>query len=196
MQLIKEQWDNSGLKTEDIDKTFKTFEHWNNDVKDMKAIATNYYLQFEKIKDTKYNSILLCGQPGSGKTHLSIALANNLLKKGYKVVYMPYRDVVTKIKQNMIDKEHYQKLINKYKNADVLLIDDLYKGKINETDINIMFEIVNHRYINKKSMIISTEFTTDKMLNFDEAVGSRIYEVCKNYTYQIKSKDNNYRTKR
>ena len=34
---------------------------------------------------------------------VSVALAINFLKKKTKVVYMPYRDVITKIKQNMID---------------------------------------------------------------------------------------------
>ena len=129
------------------------------------------FSDFDEIRDTRRNSIMLCGQVGSGKTHLSIALALNFLKKKTRVMYMPYRDVITKIKQNMIDAEYYRKSISKYQTCEVLLIDDLFKGKINESDINIMFEIINYRYLNFLPIIVSSEFSIDRLLAFDEGVG-------------------------
>lgn len=139
---------------------------------------------------------MLCGQVGSGKTHLSVALALNFLNKAIKVVYMPYRDKITSLKQNMLDDEYYKKLVWKYQTCEVLLIDDLFKGKINDSDINIMFEIINYRYLNQLPIIVSTEFTVEKLLTFDEAIGSRIYEMCKDYIVEVeKNKDNNYRLK-
>ena len=191
---VKEQWEASGLKTDDLDKTFATYEHWSNLSKHMKNAATNYYLRFKEIEKTKHNSIMFCGQPGSGKTHLSIALANNFIKKdGKRVVYMPYRDVITKLKQNILDKEYYKNLVVKYQTAEILLIDDLFKGKINETDINIMFEIINHRYLNKLPIIVSTEYLVEEMLSYDEAIGSRIYEMAKGFIVEVKGQENNYR---
>ena len=152
----------------------------------MKGVTTNYYLRFKNIEKTKYNSILLCGQPGSGKTHLSIALANNFIQKDSKrVVYMPYRSVITNLKQNILDKEYYKRIVSRYQMAEILLIDDLYKGKVNETDINIMFEIINHRYINKLPIICSTEYLVEEMLSFDEAIGSRIYEMAKDFIVDV-----------
>ena len=94
----------------------------------------------------------------------------------------------------MLDSEYYGKVIKKYQTCDVLLIDDLFKGKINDSDINIIFEIVNYRYCNCKPIIVSTEFTVDRMLDFDEGVWSRIYEMCKRYVVEIpKNMENNYR---
>jgi DNA replication protein DnaC len=98
-------------------------------------------MNFDEIKSQIRNSILLCGNPGSGKTHIALALANNFLKKNIKVMYMPYRDIITSLKQNILDKEYYKKNLSKYQTCEVLLIDDLYKGKVNETDVNIMFDI-------------------------------------------------------
>ena len=191
---VKEQWEASGLKADDIDKTFSTYEPWNDLTKKMKGIATNYYLKFKEIENTKHNSILLCGQPGAGKTHLSIALANNFIKKdNRRVVYMPYRDIITKLKQNILDKEYYKKLVGKYQTAGILLIDDLFKGKVNETDINIMFEIIIYRYINKLPLIVSTEYLVEEMLSFDEAIGSRIYEMSKDFIAEVRGQENNYR---
>ena len=160
----------------------------------MKKMAINYFVRFENIKDERANSIMMCGNPGCGKTHLSLALAKNFIdKKKAAVVYMPYRDIVTTLKQNMIDEEAYKKTLRKYQMADILLIDDLLKGKVNESDKNILFELINYRYLNRLPMIISTECTLDKLLEFDEAVGSRIYEMCKGYISQIKGTENNYR---
>lgn len=191
---VREQWEASGLKTDDLDKTFATYEHWSNLSKHMKSAATNYYLRFKEIENTNHNSILFCGQPGAGKTHLCIALANNFIKKDSKrVVYMPYRDVITKLKQNILDKEYYKNLVGKYQMAEILLVDDLFKGKVNETDINIMFEIINHRYINKLPTIVSTEYLVEEMLSFDEAIGSRIYEMSKGFIVEVRGKENNYR---
>lgn len=191
---VKEQWEASGLKIDDLDKTFNSYEPWNNVTKHMKNVTTNYYLRFKEIERKKQNSIMFSGQPGCGKTHLSIALANNFIQKdGKKVVYMPYRDIMTKLKQNMIDKEYYKNLVGKYQQAEILLIDDLFKGNINKTDINIMFEIVNHRDVNKLPMIISTEYFLEDILNFDEAIGSRIYDMAKDFFVEVRGKENNYR---
>ena len=94
----------------------------------------------------------------------------------------------------MLDSEYYKKFISKFQNCDILLIDDLFKGKVNDSDVNIMFEIINYRYINNLPMIINSEFLIDRLLYFDEAIGSRIYEMCRNYLVQIKQDiKNNYR---
>jgi DNA replication protein DnaC len=195
MEIAKAQWKAAGINPEKSNQTFTNFQVWNKSSEIAKKTAMAYYKTFEEVKSSRRNSIMFCGQVGSGKTHLSIALALNFIKKGIKVVYMPYRDIITALKQNMLDEEFYKKQISKYQTAEVLLIDDLYKGKINESDINIMFEIINYRYLNQLPMIISSEFTTEKMLNFDEAIGSRIYETCKDYIVQIEGKENNYRLK-
>jgi DNA replication protein DnaC len=195
MDIAKAQWKAAGINPEKSNQTFSNFQVWNKSSEIAKKTAMVYYKVFDEVRISRRNSIIFCGQVGCGKTHLSIALALNFIKKGIKVVYMPYRDIITALKQNMLDEEFYKKQISKYQTAEVLLIDDLYKGKINESDINIMFEIINYRYLNQLPMIISSEFTTEKMLNFDEAIGSRIYEMCKDYIVQIEGKENNYRLK-
>lgn len=194
IEKLKNEWKYSGINVEQSKYTFSSFEVWNEASSRIKDTAAAYCTEFDEIKDKRRNSLLLCGQVGSGKTHCSIAVALNFLKQRIKVVYMPYRDVITKIKQNMIDQEYYSRIISKYKTCEVLLIDDLFKGKINESDINIMFEIINYRYLNMLPVIVSSEFTIDRLLSFDEGVGSRVYEMSKDYIVEIeKDIQNNYR---
>lgn len=192
-EKIERQWRNSGIDPNNNEQTFGNFTIHNEVSKRCKDTAIKYFRDFRDIENDRRNSLLLCGQSGCGKTHLTIALGKNLINKGVSVVYMPYRDTITKIKHNILDNEYYRKQLSKYQNCQVLLIDDLFKGKINDSDINIMFEIINYRYMNHKPTIISSEFTVGRMLNFDEAVGSRIYEMCRDYVVQIEGKENNYR---
>lgn len=191
---VKGQWKESGIKVDMCKYTFSNYKVWNDFSRKAKDSASSYYVKFEVIRYSRHNSIIFCGQVGSGKTHLAVALSLNLLESGLNVVCLPYRDVVTSIKQNMLDGDYYANIINRYQVCDVLLIDDLFKGKINESDINIMFEIINYRYYNCLPIIVSTEFTVDKLLSVDEGVGSRIYEMCKRYVVEIPKKiENNYR---
>jgi len=196
IEKLKNEWKSCGINTEMCKHKFSNFEAWNASAERAKDTAIAYYQDFEEVRSERRNSILFCGQVGSGKTHLSVALAINFLKKKTRVVYMPYRDVITKIKQNMLDAEYYCKLISNYQTCEILLIDDLFKGKINESDINIMFEVINYRYLNFLPVIVSSEFSIDRLLAFDEGVGSRLYEMCKDYVVEIeKDMNNNYRLK-
>ncbi len=175
-----------------------SFDNFNTDKKPpiVKA-AKSICQQYANSYDGKH-SIALLGQVGSGKTHLCTAITNELLKKLIPVLYMPYREVLTLLKQSMTknygeDETVYQKEIQRFKAAPVLYIDDLYKGKITDSDKNIMFEIINYRYQYSKPIIISSEFTTDKMLDFDEAIGSRIIQMCKGFIIELHGLELNHR---
>lgn len=169
----------------------------------MKKMAMKYAKDFNQIKDKRNNSIALLGQPGSGKTHLGIAIANELMGQGIGVRYMEYRTHVPQIKQVANDYISYATEINKYKNATVLLIDDLYKkatykdrtGKeyVSDADIRVMFEIINHRYLKNAPLIVSSEYFIEDLLNFDEALGSRILEMCEGHIKELRGEKLNYR---
>ena len=136
---------------------------------------------------------MFLGQVGSGKTHLAMAISNSLLDKGIGVIYMPYRDSITNLKQSIRDAENYQREINIYKNSQTLIIDDLFKGKITESDTNIMYEIINYRYFKNLPIIVTSEKTVDDLIEIDEAIGSRLYEMSKNYIATMMGENLNYR---
>ena len=202
---IKRLWEKAGLNPEHQTRTVETFQEWNRTSKLAKRVAIEYIKDFENIQNNRQNSVAFIGQVGSGKTHLSISIALNLLERGIGTVYMPYRDEIMKLKQNMMDEVVYQRSIDTFKKAKVLLIDDLFKGDfnrfqgketMNESSVRIVFEIINYRYLNNLPIIISCEYNADKLLDADEAVGSRIIEMTKNYLVEIEGRENNYRLRR
>ena len=191
--IYKRILEHSGISQSFQKINLQTYIEKNEECKKAKKAALEYFKNFKLTEKDKNNSISFLGNVGAGKTHLSISIANNLMYNNIAVLYMPYREVITKLKQNMLDEVEYTKTLNRYKNARVLLIDDLFKGKITESDLNIMFDIINHRYLNRMPLIVSSEFNQNRMLDFDEAIGSRIIEMCKNYIIEFKE-TKNYRT--
>lgn len=188
--------ENSGISEAFRRKRFDNFDYSKNkEILNSYIMAKSYANDFENIKSTKRYSIIFMGQAGCGKTHLSLAIANHLMNNGVGVVYMNYRESITYIKQSIMDSENYNKIMNKYKNAKCIIIDDLFKGSITQSDINIMFDIVNHRYITKRPMIITTERYLNDLLSIDEALGSRIIEMCGSNNLELRGKNLNYRLK-
>lgn len=185
----------SGISDEFHKKGFKNFSDRGKEVlRNARLKAIEYCKNYTEIKNTNRNSIIFMGQVGSGKTHLSMAICNNLMdchKVG--VIYMPYRDEITKIKQTIKDEINYQNALNRFKTCQALMIDDLLKGKNTEADANILFEIINYRYLNMLPIIVSTEKTRDELLDFDEGVMSRVLEMTKDYQIEIIGEEYNYR---
>jgi len=183
----------SGLSDAFRRKRFDNFDYSKNkEILNAYIMAKSYANDFDV--DSKYNnSIIFMGQPGSGKTHLALSIANYIMKNGVGVVYMNYRESITAIKQSIMDSENYNNIMSRYKNARCVIVDDLFKGSVTQSDINIMYDIINHFYITKKSMIITTERYLKDLLSIDEALGSRIIEMCGNNNLEIRGKNLNYR---
>lgn len=194
LRIAEEKLKASGVSEEFRKKTFDNFDYERN-IETMESFfkAKSYSKNFEEIRATRKNSIMFVGQVGSGKTHLAIAISNILLDKGIGVIYMPYRDSITNLKQSILNEENYQREINKYKNAQVLMIDDLFKGRITESDINIIYEILDYRYFKNLPVIVTSEKTIDELVEIDEAIGSRLYEMSKNYVATMIGDKLNYR---
>lgn len=124
------------------------------------------------------------GAVGCGKTHICTAICGELLNRGYDTRYMLWREVIGRIKALVNEPELYKQALQPYLSAKVLYIDDLFKvGKGQEptsADFNVAFELLNHRYINSELVtLISSELSIGQIMEYDEAVGSRIYELAK-----------------
>lgn len=141
------------------------------------------------------------GQTGAGKTHLCTAIAAHYIKAGRDCAYMLWLDDATKLKSLKNDFEKYQPMIDRFKKADVLYIDDLFKTQ-DETaptpaDVTLCFELLNNRiYDDNKITIISSELTLPRLLEIDEATAGRIYKLAGDYKLNIgKDPHKNYRLK-
>jgi DNA replication protein DnaC len=150
-----------------------------------KECAEDYLRDFQTIRHERKNGIALLGIPGCGKTHLLMAVANGLIAQNVPVIYFPWVEGFNELKANLDSLEDRIGLLQR---VDVLYIDDMWKGRKEPTPFQLeqAFAIINYRYLNKLPILISSEHDIDSMCHFDMAIGSRIYEMCKEYLAVIK----------
>lgn len=177
-----------------------TFDNWHSDDNwqtDMGAKAVEY-------ADGGYLTgqwFFAGGQVGCGKTHICTAILHELIKTNIGCKYMAWRDEAVQLKAIVNQHEEYHQRLMEICKSQVLYIDDFWKTqqgmKPTQADVNLAFQIINFRYQDKKYVtIISCEHTVKKLMEIDEAVGSRIYERSKAYRVEIeKDETKNYRLK-
>lgn len=158
-------------------------------------------------KDDAPRWFFIGGQSGSGKTHLCTAICIYFLQQNRNVKYMMWRDESSYIKSVINDPERYQEVVHGLKNVDILYIDDLFKmgknpqGEVprpTTADINLAFEILNDRYNGGRITILSSERHIDDIMEIDDAIGGRIYEMTTPGGYALNVKNDgkkNYRTR-
>lgn len=179
-------------------KTFENFVVGDRPevIKAMYDCAKDYADNFEKLRRQENNWLVLLGQPGCGKTHLSIAVANVLLARKIPVLYFQHVEGMSELKDSLRGDEGIRTRLEDMKRAELLIWDDLFKGKRQPRDfeIEIAFEVLNYRYLNLLPTIISSEKTVDELVQIDEAIGSRIIERGKEYIVEVRDgKKANYR---
>ena len=159
----------SGLTASVREKTFKSFEA----VTDFQIRIKNDGVRFVKEHNGRW--FFIGGQNGCGKTHICTAISGQLLKQGKSLTYMLWIDEAAMLKSKIFDSE-FSSLISSFQTAEVLYIDDLFKGNVTDQDIRIAYSILDSRYRNRLCTIISSERTLDEIYGIDAAVGGRIAE--------------------
>jgi len=128
------------------------------------------------------------GSVGAGKTHICTAIVGELAKNK-NCSYMLWRDESHRLKA-IVNEPEFDQEISKYIYAQVLYIDDFFKGSVTQADINLAYEIINNRYNIQLQTIISSEKLWSEILAIDEAIGSRIGERAGKYIINLKDKPN------
>ena len=121
-----------------------------------------------------YNPLFLYGGAGLGKTHLMHSIAHYIIehKKGMKVLYVTSE----KFTNELIDCLKHNKneeFRNKYRNIDVLLIDDIQFIIGKESTQEEFFHTFNSLYEENKQIIISSDKPPKDMQILDERFRSR-----------------------
>ena len=127
---------------------------------------------------TTYNPLLIYGGVGLGKTHLLQAIGNHIYKHTkLKVLYVTsetfmndFIQSVNNVSNRVMAMESFKK---KYRNIDVLLMDDIQYLEKGEQVKEEMFYTFNHLYQNKKQIVFTSDEHPSELKGFPERLKSR-----------------------
>ena len=140
-------------------------------------------------------NIVLIGNPGTGKTHLSIAISLVALMKGFKVLFTSVSEMLQALNAAKADNSYYQKVAY-YLAADLLILDELGFKKLPGYSAADLFEIISKRY-EKSSVIITTNKSFEQWGDIlaDNVLAAAILDRIVHYSTIIKINGPSFRSK-
>lgn len=127
-----------------------------------------------------YNPLFIYGKSGLGKTHLMHAIGNEIMKKTNKKVLYTTSDMfmndftgLAKTNDNTNNLDYAQSFKEKYRNVDVLIIDDIQYLVGAEKTQQEFFHTFNYLHQNNKQIIISSDRSPDDLKKLEERLRSR-----------------------
>lgn len=91
--------------------------------------------------DAAFNLILI-GPPGTGKTHIALAVGNKAAKMGYTVAFHTMENLMHVLKTQEISQKSLYRL-RWIKKCDLLIIDELGYLPVSKTEANYFFSLVS-----------------------------------------------------
>jgi chromosomal replication initiator protein len=132
-------------------------------------------VSISKDPGNAYNPFFLYGGVGLGKTHLIQALGNAIHKNNDKVqvTYVPAESFVNEFLTAIKDRTQ-NSFKNKYRNVDVLLIDDIHDFQNKKETQEELFNTFNALYEAKKQIVFTSDRPPQELKAFAERLLSRL----------------------
>ena len=172
-QLVKEIAYNQLNKLSPLKlSSFDTFSlHYYSDIKtDEEELSEREQMQlyFNKCKSYAENftkdakSIIMRGNTGLGKTHLSLVIARKVIERGFGVIYCSAPDILSKLEREQFSRNYNkseESVEDTLKECDLLILDDMGSEFSTNFTKNKIYNLINHRLSCNLPTIISTNFT-------------------------------------
>lgn len=124
-------------------------------------------------------SLLLLGNAGLGKTHAALAIAGEVLRQNYDVIYVSCPDFFGKLEALHFGSDpnaEEEALFQTASNADLLILDDLGTEFNSSFFLTNLYSLLNNRLGAKLPTIVTTNVTDGTLLEklYTEKISSRL----------------------
>lgn len=140
----------------------------------MREILTNCRKYADTFSLSSQN-LLMQGGTGLGKTHLSLAIANEVIQKGFGVIYCTVSSILSKLEAEHFGRDESEDTEELLQNCDLLILDDLGTEFKSSFFASTAYAIINTRLLTQKPTIISTNLSMRELQDrYSDRFASRI----------------------
>ena len=128
----------------------------------------------------KGRTLLLIGSTGTGKTHLSTAIAKAVIERGWTVIYDSTQNIISSFETDKFRSGYSQREpeSNKYLECDLLILDDLGTEFSSQFSVSCIYNLINTRQNKGLSTVISTNLTAKALAGkYEDRIYSRLIGI-------------------
>jgi DNA replication protein DnaC len=156
-----------------IDSTLSKYQATSQGQAKALAFCNDYTEKFDEYAK-KGKSALFVGKPGTGKTHLAIGIALELIDKNHSVLFTTVLRLIRQIKKTWSDHDLSEDdVISEFTRPSLLIIDEIGVQFGSEFEKNMLFDIINERYENRKPVILMSNLPIEEVKNY---LGDRVMD--------------------
>ncbi|MBQ8732491.1 MAG: ATP-binding protein [Oscillospiraceae bacterium] len=147
-------------------------------VRNVMESVFQYCLAYAQEFSMDCPSLLLYGETGLGKTHLSLAIAKAVSASGYQVSYVSAPDWFHRLSEEHFSSSQEDSL-SPALSCDLLIIDDLGAEFVSSFTQSCLYNVINSRILSGKPFLLNTNLSAAQMTElYGDRIVSRIIGAC------------------
>jgi DNA replication protein DnaC len=177
----------AGIPSRYRDCSFSNFDHLKNaSLKNALVVAREFADAYPFVE----TGLLLRGGSGRGKTHLAIAILNEITRdKGRPGIYVDFSNLLLQIQSTFKadSSETKEEVLEPYATAELLVLDEVGATKPTDFARDMLYALLNMRYNNRRVTICTTNYLDEppkgEREKLEDRIGyrlrSRLHEMCR-----------------
>jgi len=133
----------------------------------------------ESFDENTVENILITGATGLGKTHLSTAIGQEVIRRGFDCVYTSAQNLLSDFEYERFGRGYRDDSpdrTERYFACDLLIIDDFGTEMGNQFTVASLYNLINSRMNAGKPIIINTNLSSSELrTRYDDRIASRLF---------------------
>lgn len=161
-----------------LDRNLSNFKVLNEGQQKALNAATRYAKEWE----SNFNDgrcLIMLGKPGTGKTHLAIGIAREIMETGYTAMFCRAHEAISTITETYSrdSAKTERQALDEFRKPDLLIIDEVGRQRGTDNERMMLFEIINRRYDDEKPTLLISNLNIEGLRGYiDAATEDRLRE--------------------
>lgn len=140
----------------------KTIEGFDVTASSVPQATVDYLASLEWVR--AQNNLAIIGPPGTGKSHVLIALGHAAIDAGHKVRYFTAADLIDTLYRGLADNT-VGKIIDTLLRADLVILDEIGFAPLDDTGTQLLFRLVAAAY-ERRSLAVASHWSFEQWGRF------------------------------